>query len=177
MKSVAALVGIVGLVISLVIIETAAAQTTAPAQQPPPATQSSPQPTLSQTQPASEPPPTGAQRQTEIDVASLVGSAVRAPDGKGIGEVQRVMASPKDGRITSLIVSIGGISVGGTLLGGGKTLSIPWESVKFGRDGDRLVVVLQQQILDQMPQTERDQKGNDRQPAASPPADQPKGRQ
>jgi sporulation protein YlmC with PRC-barrel domain len=167
MKSVAAFVGIVGLVTTGVV----AAQTTAPAQQPPPA-QPSPQPSAGQTPPASGQPTAGAQRQTEVDVASLVGSTVRSADGKGIGEVQRVMANPKDGRITSLI-----ISMGGTLLGGGKTLAVPWESVRFGRDGDRLVVVLQEQILEQMPQTERDQKGDDRQPAASPPADQPKGRQ
>lgn len=176
MKIIAALVGTVGLVVAAA----AAAQTTAPAPQsspgttqPPAAQQPSP-PASPSPPPSTSPTPSPSrqvQRPTEIDVGSLVGSDVRASDGKQIGEVQRVMADPKEGRITSLI-----ISMGGTFLGGGKTLAVPWESLKFGHDGDKLVVMLEQGLLDQLPQAESDQK-KDTQPAASPRGEQPKNRQ
>ncbi len=169
MKSIAAIVGILGLV---GVAAGAAAQTTAPT--PPSGTQPSPQvspspPPPSTGQPPAAQPSAGAARQAEIDVGSLVGSKVRGQDGKEVGEVDRVMADPKDGRITALV-----ISMGGTILGGGKTLSVPWESVKFGRDGNNIVIVLEQQILDQAPKAEGEKKNG--QPAASPRGEQPKDR-
>jgi hypothetical protein len=43
------------------------------------------------------------------------------------------------------------IQQGGTLGIGGKSVSMPWESMKVARDGDSIVLTAEQQMLDQAP--------------------------
>jgi sporulation protein YlmC with PRC-barrel domain len=81
-----------------------------------------------------------------VDANALIGAAVRSQQGKDIGKVERLMVDPKDGRVRTVVVQ-----QGGTLGVGGKSVSIPWESVKVGQDGDKIVVTAEQQMLDQAP--------------------------
>lgn len=91
--------------------------------------------------------PSGSSAQTGVlvDANSIIGATVRV-QGKDVGKVERLMVDPKDGRVRTVVVQ-----QGGTLGMGGKSVSMPWESVKVGQDGDRIVVTAEQQMLEQVP--------------------------
>jgi sporulation protein YlmC with PRC-barrel domain len=94
-----------------------------------------------------------------IDSKSLVGSTVRSSDGKDIGKVERLMIDPKDGRVRTVV-----ISMGGTLGVGGNTVAMAWDQVKVAQDQGKLVVMVDQQALDRAPKAQ----GKDSTPSASP---------
>jgi sporulation protein YlmC with PRC-barrel domain len=97
--------------------------------------------------PSSGAPPSGSSQQSGVlvDANSIIGATVRS-QGKDIGKVERLMVDPKDGRVRSVV-----IQMGGTLGVGGKSASMPWESVKVAQDGDRIIVSAEQQMLEQAP--------------------------
>jgi sporulation protein YlmC with PRC-barrel domain len=80
-----------------------------------------------------------------VDSSSIVGATVRS-QGKDVGKVDRLMIDPKDGRVKTVVVQMGG-----TLGVGGKSVSMPWESVKVGQDNGKIVVSAEQQMLEQAP--------------------------
>jgi sporulation protein YlmC with PRC-barrel domain len=98
-------------------------------------------------QSSSSPSPSGSSQQSGVlvDANSIIGATVRS-QGKDIGKVERLMVDPKDGRVRSVV-----IQMGGTLGVGGKSASMPWESVKVAQDGDRIIVSAEQQMLEQAP--------------------------
>jgi sporulation protein YlmC with PRC-barrel domain len=93
----------------------------------------------------SSPPGQSAQSGVLVDTSSIIGATVRA-QGKDVGKVERLMLDPKDGRVRTVVVQ-----QGGTLGMGGKSVSMPWESVKVGQDGGKIVVTAEQQMLEQAP--------------------------
>jgi sporulation protein YlmC with PRC-barrel domain len=98
-------------------------------------------------QSSSSPSSSGSSQQSGVlvDANSIIGATVRS-QGKDIGKVERLMVDPKDGRVRSVV-----IQMGGTLGVGGKSASMPWESVKVAQDGDRIIVSAEQQMLEQAP--------------------------
>lgn len=93
-----------------------------------------------------QPAQTPAGSAVQVDASSIIGSTVRGTDGKDIGKVSRLMVDPREGRIKSVVISVGGV------LGvGGRSVSVPWESVKVGQDNQRMVVTVEQQLLDSAP--------------------------
>jgi sporulation protein YlmC with PRC-barrel domain len=98
---------------------------------------------------------TQVQPQVQVDANSIGGSTVRGSDGRDVGKVDRLMVDPKDGRISTLV-----ITMGGTLGIGGRNVSVPWQSVRLGQDQGRLVVTVDQRFLELAP-------------AASPPSERP----
>jgi sporulation protein YlmC with PRC-barrel domain len=131
-------VSAVALVAGVALASGAAAQSSSTST-PSPSDQSS-----SSTAPSS---PSGqsAQSGVLVDTSSIIGATVRA-QGKDVGKVERLMLDPKDGRVRTVVVQ-----QGGTLGMGGKSVSMPWESVKVGQDGDKIVVTAEQQMLEQAP--------------------------
>ncbi|MGH7277750.1 MAG: PRC-barrel domain-containing protein, partial [Candidatus Rokuibacteriota bacterium] len=115
-------------------------------------------------------------RSVQIAANSIIGSKVRNPDGKEIGEVSQLMIDPQQGKITSVVVSMGG-----TLGIGAKEVTVPWEHVKVARDRQNVVVTMDQTILQQAPPTAEERQQQQRQqqprttggdqgsPSASPP--------
>ena len=103
-----------------------------------------------------------SQGEVLVDASSIIGASVRS-QGKDIGKVDRLMLDPRDGRVRTVVVKMGG-----ALGMGSKTASLPWESVKVGQDGGRIVVIAEQQLLDQAPsaspssQPRRDDKNRDK---------------
>jgi sporulation protein YlmC with PRC-barrel domain len=95
--------------------------------------------------PASTPAAPPASAGVLVDASSIIGATVRV-QGKDIGKVERLMVDPKDGRVRTVVVQ-----VGGTLGMGGKSVSMPWESVKLAQDGDRIIVSAEQQMLEPAP--------------------------
>ena len=111
----------------------------APAPVPPPA--STPAPSSA---PVSASAP--AAGQVMVDAASLIGSVVRSPDGKDIGKVSALLIDPRDGRVSSTVVTVGGV------LGmGGSTVAVPWSALKIQQDNRRLVVTMDQKTIEQAP--------------------------
>lgn len=103
------------------------------------------QPTGGPAQPSGTPAATTGtqgQPQVQVDAGSIIGSTVRGSDGRDVGKVDRLMVDPKDGRISTVV-----ISMGGTLGMGGRNVSVPWQSVRLGQDQGRLVVMVDQQFL------------------------------
>jgi sporulation protein YlmC with PRC-barrel domain len=126
----------IALAAGLAVAGTAAAQSTGSSSSPSPDTSSS----SSQSSSGSS-----AQSGVLVDANSIIGATVRA-QGKDIGKVERLMVDPKDGRVRTVV-----IQHGGTLGVGGKSVSMPWESVKVAQDGGKIVVTAEQQMLEQAP--------------------------
>ena len=96
---------------------------------------------------AQQPPATvQGQSTVQIDSSGIVGSPVRSADGKDLGKVSKLMIDPREGRVTTVIVTMGG-----KLGMGGRDVSVPWSSVKIGQDQKEIVVTIDQQLLDQAP--------------------------
>jgi sporulation protein YlmC with PRC-barrel domain len=116
----------------------------------------------------------GSQQGVQIAANSIIGSKVRSPEGKDIGEVSQLLIDPQQGKVTSAV-----ISMGGTLGVGAKQVTVPWEQMKVARDQQQKVVVtMDQQVLQQAPpsaeERQQDQKkqqtgsGDQSSPSASP---------
>jgi sporulation protein YlmC with PRC-barrel domain len=134
----------------------------AAAQQPAPP---SPQPPSAS--PPSAPPPPAAGPSVTIASDSIIGTKVRDAQGKDLGEITKLLIDARSGKIASAI-----IRQGATFGMGGTEISVPWETLSLQRgENQRLVVTLQQPLLDQAPQAQpqaqkEGQQG--RSPAASP---------
>lgn len=87
----------------------------------------------------------------QLQAKSLMGSTVRSQDGKDIGKVSNMMIDPKDGKVTSVVVTMGG-----RLGMGGQDVAVPWDAVQVGRDQQSLVVTMQQSQLPQAPAKQSD---------------------
>jgi sporulation protein YlmC with PRC-barrel domain len=59
------------------------------------------------------------------------------------------MIDPGDGKVTALVVTMGRtVGVGGTgVTLNGKDITVPWDGVNVGRDGDKFIVTLLQGAL------------------------------
>ena len=109
--------------------------------------------------------PSDAQQQQGIQIngSSLMNSTVRGTDGKDLGKVSDLLIDPKDGRVASVI-----ISMGGTLGMGKKEITVPWSAVQLGRDQQQIVITLQQPLIPPAPKAQDQQRGDQSSPAASP---------
>ena len=125
----------IALAAGLAVAGTAAAQSSGSSSSPSPDTSSSSQSSSS----------ASAQSGVLVDANSIIGATVRS-QGKDVGKVERLMVDPKACRVRTVV-----IQQGGTLGVGGKSVSMPWESVKVGQDGGKIVVTAEQQMLDQAP--------------------------
>jgi len=135
----------VALLTGMALASGAAAQSSSPS---PSGTSSPPAAGASSTDSSSAsqtPSASSAQTGVLVDANSIIGATVRV-QGKDVGKVERLMVDPKDGRVRTVVVQ-----QGGTLGMGGKSVSMPWESVKVGQDGDKIVVTAEQQMLEQAP--------------------------
>jgi sporulation protein YlmC with PRC-barrel domain len=108
-------------------------------------------------------PASGASQGVQIQGSSLIGSTVRASDGKDLGKVHDVLVDAQEGRISSVV-----ISMGGTLGMGGKQVTVPWNAVQVGRDQQNVIVTLQEQVIPTAPRAQDHQRNDRAQPAASP---------
>jgi len=86
-------------------------------------------------------PTSSAPQGLQLQAKSLMGSTVRSQDGKDIGKVSNLMIDPKDGKVTSVVVTMG------ARLGmGGQDVAVPWDGVQVGHDQQNLVLTMQQQL-------------------------------
>jgi sporulation protein YlmC with PRC-barrel domain len=102
-----------------------------------------------------------------VESKRLVGTRVKDPQGKDIGEIDQLIVDSKEGRITHAVIGVGGF------LGIGEThVVVPWSDVRVTRDQenrDQMIVRMDQATLERAPRYER-VAGRDREraPATSP---------
>jgi sporulation protein YlmC with PRC-barrel domain len=73
----------------------------------------------------------------------IVGAAVKNEKGEDIGEVQRLLISPKHG-----VVMYAELGVGGFLGMGEKTIMVPWKAIEIARSGDSLVLNTSKPVIE-----------------------------
>jgi sporulation protein YlmC with PRC-barrel domain len=123
------------------------------------------------TQPADR--PSAAPRETFRNTqglhesSDLIGTRIKNAQGKDIGEIDQLLVDPKDGKISHVVVGVGG------LLGiGEKQVVVPWSNVRVAADhrGGKAVVTMDQAMLERAPRYEKRMSGD---PAGTPPAASP----
>jgi sporulation protein YlmC with PRC-barrel domain len=98
----------------------------------------------------------------QIKSKSLIGSTVRNRDGKDLGKVADLVIEPSDGRISGVVISMGGVAGVGA-----RDITVPWNSVQVTRDQRSLVLTLQQDPLQPAPARADDKKGSEGQASPS----------
>src|SRR5262245_39584342 len=86
------------------------------------------------------------------DTNALIGMRVKNTQGKDIGEIDALLVNPGDGRVSYVVVGVGGV------LGiGAKHLVVPWSQLRISSDSDRhrTVATMDQSMLDRAPRYER----------------------
>jgi sporulation protein YlmC with PRC-barrel domain len=99
-----------------------------------------------------------------MDSKHLVGMSVNTPDGKRAGEIDHLIVNMKDGKVSHVIVGVGGLAGVGE-----RHVVVPWSQVKIrheGNDRKNVVAVIDRATLDNAPRYTRVDR--DRVPAASP---------
>jgi sporulation protein YlmC with PRC-barrel domain len=113
-----------------------------------------------QSQDAQQPSQPSLQQQGQAFVSheSIVGAQVQNQQGQDLGRIEQLFVDAQDGRIAYAVVARGG------LLGMGQdSVQVPWDKISVRRDGQDVVVVMDQEALRAAP---RHEGGST--PAASP---------
>lgn len=80
---------------------------------------------------------------------TLIGARVKNREGKDLGEVERLVIDPKRGRVSHVIVGLGGLA------GVGETkVVLPWSAVVVGSDPSlphRVIASVEQRAVDAAP--------------------------
>src|SRR5688500_17306988 len=105
-----------------------------------------------------------------VESKKIIGMRVNGPDGKRIGEVDQVIVDTKSGKLSHVVLGIGGMA------GVGETrVVVPGSQLKLMADSDnrdRMVAVIDRATLDSAPRYSARANGDrDRVPAASPRTD------
>ena len=98
------------------------------------------------------------------DSGDIIGTRIKNAEGKDIGEIDRLLIDPQNGKVSHVVVGLGGF------LGvGEKKVVVPWSDLKFGavHDGKKAVISMDQAKLESAPRYERTARA-DRSPSASP---------
>src|SRR5215510_10893020 len=82
----------------------------------------------------------------EAYASKLIGATVKNTQGENLGKIDDLVIDPKDARIKSAVLSIGGV------LGmGAKTVAVPWDKVTMGSERDTVVVAMAKDDLERAP--------------------------
>ena len=98
------------------------------------------------------------------DSGDIIGTRIKNAEGKDIGEIDRLMIDHQSGKISHVVVGLGGF------LGvGERKVVVPWSDLKLtaAADGKKAMITMDQAKLESAPRYERT-AGADRSPSASP---------
>jgi len=98
------------------------------------------------------------------DTKELIGTRIKSPDGKNLGEVDQLLIDTQTGKVSHVVIGMGGLAGVGE-----KKVVVPWSEVKFSpsADGKKHDIVMDRAKLDSAPRYERSAR-MDRSPSASP---------
>jgi sporulation protein YlmC with PRC-barrel domain len=119
---------------------------------------------LAQTAPSKAPQPVWRELGLS-EMRHVLGMPIRNEQGREVGEIDNLLIDTHDGRISHVVISVGGfMSVGE------KKVVVPWSDLTVASDGKRNVATLEQAKLESAPRWDRsvldDSKPSG--PAASP---------
>ena len=101
-----------------------------------------------------------------VETEKLIGARIKNAEGKDLGEIDGLLVSEREGKVSHVIVGRGGVA------GIGETkVVVPWSDVKLRWEGNNPVVSIDASVLDRAPRYERRQASGDRDrgtPSASP---------
>ena len=150
------LVGIAALVVAVPLM--ADAQTTRPADRPASDREISKQRDTRDTRPAWK------NDANLHDSGDIIGTRIKNAEGKDIGEIDRLLIDPSSGKVSHVVVGLGGF------LGvGEKKVVVPWSDLKMSaaQEGKKALITMDQAKLESAPRYERTARA-DRSPSASP---------
>jgi sporulation protein YlmC with PRC-barrel domain len=109
--------------------------------------------------------------------SELIGTRIKDAQGKDIGEIDQLLIDSKSGKVSHVVVGVGGLAGVGE-----KKVVVPWSDVKLAADhrGGKAQVTMDRAMLDKAPSYEKRVMAPDRErtpPAASPatlPSGEPK---
>ncbi len=96
------------------------------------------------------------------DTRDIIGTRVKNAEGKDMGEVDALLVDPKDGKVTHVVIGLGGF------LGIGEDkVVVPWSEIKMAahQEGKKAVITMDQAALERAPKYV---KAGEREPSASP---------
>ena len=99
------------------------------------------------------------------DSGDIVGTRIKNAEGKDIGEIDRLLIDPQSGKVSHVVVGLGGF------LGvGEKKVVVPWSDLKMSaaHEGKKALITMDQAKLESAPRYERTASRTDRSPSASP---------
>jgi sporulation protein YlmC with PRC-barrel domain len=81
-----------------------------------------------------------------ISSRHLIGSAVHSPSGENLGKVEAFLLDPKNGMVSSVILSSGG------MLGlAGKRIAVPWDMVIMDGVNRTISINVDHEFIDRLP--------------------------
>jgi sporulation protein YlmC with PRC-barrel domain len=162
------LVGIAALVVAVPLM--ADAQTTRPADRPASDREISKQRDAREAKPA-DTRPAWKNEAGLHESSDIIGTRIKNAEGKDIGEIDRLLIDPQSGKVSHVVVGLGGF------LGvGEKKVVVPWSDLKMGaaHDGKKAMITMDQARLESAPRYERTARTADRSPSASPSTTSPR---
>ena len=85
--------------------------------------------------------------------SALIGTMVKNTQGEELGKIQELMIDPQSGRISSAVLSFGGV------LGiNEKRIEIPWDKLQVGLGKKELIVEMDKEQLQSTPSAETVQR-------------------
>jgi sporulation protein YlmC with PRC-barrel domain len=98
------------------------------------------------------------------EARNVLGMRVRNEQGRDVGEIDNLLIDTQTGRISHVVVTVGGFMGVGE-----KKVVVPWSDLTIASDGRRPVATLPQTKLDGAPRWDRLVGGGERTtPSASP---------
>ena len=96
------------------------------------------------------------------DTRDIIGTRVKNAEGKDMGEVDALLVDPKDGKVTHVVIGLGGF------LGIGEDkVVVPWSEIKMAahQEGKTAIITMDRGALERAPKYV---KAGEREPSASP---------
>jgi sporulation protein YlmC with PRC-barrel domain len=119
-------------------------------------------PLVASAQPAAPPPPTRpVWRELRLSEArNVLGMRIKNEQGRDVGEIDNLLIDTQNGRISHVVVAVGGFMGVGE-----KKVVVPWSDLRIASEGKNSVATLDQTKLESAPRWDRTVR-SDREPGA-----------
>src|SRR4029453_6991757 len=98
------------------------------------------------------------------ETKDIIGTRIKNAEGKDLGEVDQLLIDPSSGKVTRVVIGVGGLAGVGE-----KKVVVPWSELKFApvTAGKKNAITMDQAQLNSAPRYERSARA-ERSPSASP---------
>jgi sporulation protein YlmC with PRC-barrel domain len=96
------------------------------------------------------------------EAKEIIGTRIKNAEGKDLGEVDQLLIDPKSGKVSHVVIGLGGLAGVGE-----KKVVVPWSDLMFAGAAQRNAITMDQAKLESAPRYDRSAR-TDAAPAASP---------